>query len=160
MTDPEEMQTEKDEEDEILDTTGMTQEELKQLVQEIQEELEKIEEELEKTMEDSQDLMEEFVQGSNRQMDPKDLEMLKKKHRADEIRDIMKADMEYLKALFDRLEKEKAAGVSGFGDNSSDSGDSSGNASGVSLQIGGIDIPVSNVEAPPEIAGATVDVMA
>ncbi|MBD5488079.1 MAG: hypothetical protein HDR13_04705 [Lachnospiraceae bacterium] len=160
LTDPEEMQTEKDEEDEIIDTTGMTQDELKQLVQEIQEELEKIEEELEKTMEDSQDLMEEFVQGSNRQMDPEDLELLKKKHRADEIRDIMKADMEYLKALFDKLEKEKSAGVSGFGDNSSDSGDSSGNASGVSLQIGGIDIPVSNIEAPPEIAGATVDVMA
>lgn len=161
LTDPEEMQTEKDEDDEIIDTTGMTQDELKQLVQEIQEELEKIEEELEKTMEDSQDhLMEEFVQGSNRQMDPEDLEQLKKKHRADEIRDIMKADMEYLKALFDKLEKEKSAGVSGFGDNSSDSGDSSGNASGVSLQIGGIDIPVSNVEAPLEIAGATVDVMA
>lgn len=160
LTDPEEMQTEKDEDDEIIDTTGMTQDELKQLVQEIQEELEKIEEELEKTMEDSQDLMEEFVQGSNRQMDPEDLEQLKKKHRADEIRDIMKADMEYLKALFDKLEKEKSAGASGFGDNSSDSGDSSGNASGVSLQIGGIDIPVSNVEAPLEIAGATVDVMA
>ncbi|MDE7258593.1 MAG: hypothetical protein K2N77_05075 [Lachnospiraceae bacterium] len=162
MTEPEEMQTEKDEEDEIIDTTGMTQDELKQLVQEIQEELEKIEEELEKTMEDSQDLMEEFVQGSKQQMDPKDLELLKKKHRADEIRDIMKADMEYLKALFDKLEKEKGAGISGFGDNSSssDSDDSSGNSSGVSLQIGGIDIPVSNVEAPLEIAGATVDVMA
>ncbi|MBD5525104.1 MAG: hypothetical protein HDR04_11945 [Lachnospiraceae bacterium] len=93
-------------------------------------------------------------------MDPKDLELLKKKHRADEIRDIMKADMEYLRALFDKLEKEKSAGISGFGDNSSDSGDSSENTSGVSLQIGGIDIPVSNVEAPLEIAGATVDVMA
>lgn len=160
LTDSEEMQTEKDEEDEIIDTTGMTQDELKQLVEEIQEELEKIEKELEKTIEDSQDLMEEFVQGSSQQMDPKDLDLLKKKHRADEIRDIMKADMEYLRALFDKLEKEKSAGVSGFGDNSSDSGDSSGNTSGVSLQIGGIDIPVSNVEAPLEIAGATVDVMA
>ncbi|MBD5486207.1 MAG: hypothetical protein HDR18_11930 [Lachnospiraceae bacterium] len=160
LTDSEEMQTEKDEEDEIIDTTGMTQDELKQLVEEIQEELEQIEKELEKTIEDSQDLMEEFVQGSSQQMDPKDLDLLKKKHRADEIRDIMKADMEYLRALFDKLEKEKSAGVSGFGDNSSDSGDSSGNTSGVSLQIGGIDIPVSNVEAPLEIAGATVDVMA
>lgn len=162
MTDPEEMQTEKDEEDEIIDTTGMTQEELKQLVEELQEELEKIEEDLEEAMDDTQNLMEEFVQGSNQQMDPNDLEQLKKKHRADEMRDIMKADMEYLRALFDKLAKEKESGVNGFGDNSSDSdsSDSSGSVPGVTLQIGGINIPVENVEAPLEIAGATVDVMA
>lgn len=162
QTDPEEMQTEKDEEGEIIDTTGMTQEELKQLVEELQEELEKIEEDLEKAMDDTQNLMEEFVQGSSRQRDPNDLEQLKKKHRADEMRDIMKADMEYLRALFDKLAKEKESGINGFGDNSSDSdsGDSSGSVSGVTLQIGGIDIPVEGVEAPLEIAGATVDVMA
>lgn len=162
LTDPEEMQTEKDEEDEIIDTTGMTQEELKQLVEELQEELEKIEEDLEEAMDDTQNLMEEFVQGSNQQMDPNDLEQLKKKHRADEMRDIMKADMEYLRALFDKFAKEKESGVNGFGDNSSDSdsSDSSGSVSGVTLQIGGIDIPVEGVEAPLEIAGATVDVMA
>lgn len=162
LTEPEEMRTQKEEEDEILDTTGMTQEELKQLVQELQEELQKIEEELERAMEDTQNLMEEFVQGSNRQMEPHDLEALKKKHRADEMRDIMKADMEYLKALFDKLEKEKASAGSGFGDDSasSDSGESTGSSTGVSLQLGGVDIPIEGVEAPLEIAGATVDVMA
>lgn len=159
MTDPEEMKTEKDEDDEILDTSAMSKEELEQLMKDLQEELEKIEEELEEAMK-SQDLMEEFVQGSSRQMDPNDLEMLKKKHRADEMRDIMKADMEYLKALFDKLSKEKEAGVSGMGNDSSDSSSDSGASSGVSLQLGGVDIPVEGVEAPLEIAGTNVDVMA
>lgn len=159
MTDPEEMRTQKEEDDEIIDTTGMSQDELEELMKDIQEELEKIEDDLEEAMK-SQDLMEEFVQGSNQQMDPNDLEMLKKKHRADELRDIMKADMEYLRALFDKLSREKESGASGLGNDSSDSSDSSANTSGVSLQLGGIDIPVENVEAPLEIAGATVDVMA
>ena len=136
---------------------------MKQLVQELQEELEKIEEDLEKAMDETQNLMEEFTQASNHEMEPHDLEQLKKKHRADELRDIMKADMEYLKALFDKLSKEKASGASGFGDGSSDSSDScesSGGSAGVSLQIGGVDIPVNGVEAPLEVAGMTVDVMA
>lgn len=163
LTDPEEMRTEKEEEDEIIDTTGMTQEELKQLVQELQEELEKIEKDLEKAMDETQNLMEEYTQASSHEMEPHDLEQLKKKHRADELRDIMKADMEYLKALFDKLSKEKESGASGFGDSSSDtseSGDTSGGSAGVSLQLGGVDIPIEGVEAPLEVAGMTVDVMA
>ena len=67
--------------------------------------------------------------------------------------------MEYLRALFDKLSKEKETGPSGLGNDSSDSSSDSGSA-GVSLQIGGIDIPVQNVEAPLEIAGTNVDVMA
>lgn len=159
LTDPEEMKTEKEEDDEIIDTSSMSKEELEQLVKEMQEEMEKIEKELEEAIESQDDLMEEFSQGSNQQMDPHDLEMLKKKHRADEMRDIMKADMEYLKALFDKLSKEKEAGPSGLGNDSSDSSSDSGSI-GVSLQIGGIDIPVQSVEAPLEIAGTNVDVMA
>lgn len=159
LTDPEEMKTEKEEDDEIIDISSMSKEELEQLAKELQEEMEKIEKELEEAIKSQDDLMEEFVQGSNRQMEPHDLEMLKKKHRADEMRDIMKADMEYLRALFDKLSKEKEAGPSGLGNDSSDSSSDSGSA-GVSLQIGGIDIPVQNVEAPLEIAGTNVDVMA
>ena len=143
---------------EILDTTGMSKEEMERLMQELQEELERIEEDLEKAMEDSAELMEEFIQGSNRQMDPEDLEELKKKHRSEELRDIMEADMEYLKALFNRLAREKESAGSGSSNNSSDS---SGNMSisGVSLEIGGVDVPVETAaEAPVEAAGASVDV--
>lgn len=159
ITDPEEMEDQKEENEEILDTTSMSQDELKKLADELQEELKKIEEELEKAT-SSEDLMEEFVQGSNRQMDPKDLEMLKKKHRADELRDIMKADMEYLKALFDKLAKEKQESANIARGDSDNSSDTSGNISGVSLELGGVDIPVETAEAPVEVAGANVDVMA
>ena len=43
----------------------------------------------------------------NREMDPADLKMMKIKHRNKEMKDIVKADAEYLKAVFDRLEKMK-----------------------------------------------------
>lgn len=157
----EEKREEENKQEEILDTTGMSREEMEQLAQELQEEMERIEDELEEVMQKAEQLMEEFVQGSKYQMDPKDLEQLKKKHRAEELRDIMKADMEYLKALFNKLAREKeAAGnsSSGSADNSSDS--SGGiNISGISLEIGGVDIPVeASVQAPVEVAGASVDV--
>ena len=160
--DLEEMQeNQKDQDEEILDTTGMSQEELKQLVQELQQEMEKIEAELEKAIESFENLMEEFIQGSNQQMDPEDLEELKKKHRAEELRDIMNADMEYLKALFSRLAKEKESAANGSYGSSDSSSDSSGgvNISGVSLELGGIDVPVDTAAAPVEVAGASVDVM-
>ena len=156
--DIEEMQ--KKQEEEILDTTGMSQEEMKQLAQELQEEMERIETELEKTIEESEKLMEEYVQGSKLQMDPEDLEQLKKKHRAEEMRDIMKADMEYLKALFNKLAREKESAANGSTNSSNDS-DSSGNLSisGVSLEIGGVDVPVETAAAAPvEVAGANVNV--
>lgn len=41
-------------------------------------------------------------------IDPADLKMMKIKHRNKEMKDIVKADAEYLKAVFDRLEKMKA----------------------------------------------------
>lgn len=162
--DLEEMQeSQKNQEEEILDTTGMSQEEMEQLAQELQQEMEKIEAELEKSIESFENLMEEFIQGSNQQMDPEDLEELKKKHRAEELRDIMKADMEYLKALFNRLAKEKESAANGSYGSSDSSSDSSGgiNISGVSLEIGGIDVPVdaAAAAAPVEVAGASVDVM-
>lgn len=160
--DVEEMQEKLDEQnEEILDTTGMSREEMEQLVQELQEEMERIEDELEKAMEETENLMEEFVQGSKQQMDPADLEELKKKHRAEELRDIMKADMEYLKALFNKLAKEKESAANGSFNNSNDSDNSYGNIAGVSLEIGGVDIPVETAvaeAAPVEAAGANVDV--
>lgn len=147
--------------EEILDTTGMSQEEMEKLMQELQAVMDEIEKELEKAMEASEELMEEFVQGSHQQMDPKDLEQLKKKHRAEEMRDIMKADMEYLKAVFNKLAREKEAAANGSSGSSDNSSDSSGNMpiSSVSLEIGGVDVPVETAaEAPVEVAGDSVDV--
>ena len=159
--DPEELREKQDEQEEFIDTTGMSQEEMEKLAQELQEEMERIEDELEEVMKKAEQLMEEFVQGSKVQMDPQDLEELKKKHRAEELRDIMKADMEYLKALFNKLAREKESAGSSSSSSSDNSSDSSGgiNISGVSLEIGGIDVPVeTSAQAPVEVAGASVDV--
>ena len=150
-----------DQEDEILDTTGLSREELEQLMQDLQEELERIEDELDEAMKEAENLMEELVQGNNSHMDTKDLEALKKKHRSQELQDIMKADMEYLKALFNKLAKEKEAAGSSSSNNSGSSDNSYGNISGVSLEIGGVYVPVeTSAEAPAEVAvaGANVDV--
>ena len=43
----------------------------------------------------------------NREMDPADLKMMKIKHRNKEMKDIVKADAEYLKVVFNHLEKMK-----------------------------------------------------
>ena len=67
------------------------------------------------------------------------MERLKKKHRADEMREVMEADMKYLKALMFRLEKEKQEGSS----------------SGVSLQLSGVDMPVQSVSVDMPIEATT-----
>lgn len=89
-------------------------------------------------------------------MDPEDLELMKKKHRADEMRGIMEADMKYLKFMFDKLEKEKQSNTNNsFGLNL---GNSNNNNQGVSLQLGGVEIPV---EAAPDamtiVEGGAID---
>lgn len=155
----EEMELEEDSEGrDLIDTSGMSQEEMERLMKQIQEEMRKIEEELEEAM-DSRNLMDDFMRGAAEEMSPKDLEALKKKHRAEEMRDIMEADLEYLKAYFDKLSKEKEEG----GSNSIGSGDSSdsfGDITGVSLELGGMEIPVEAADAPVPVEGGTVDVTA
>ena len=133
LTAQEEMQEleEKSEGFDQIDTSGMSQEEMERLMKQIQEELRKIEEEME--------------------------EALKKRHRAEEMRDIMEADLEYLKAYFDKLSREKEEGSSG---STSTSSDSYGNITGVSLELNGMEVPVDAVDAPVPVEGANVDVMA
>ncbi|MCI9387336.1 MAG: DUF4175 domain-containing protein [Lachnospiraceae bacterium] len=106
------------------------------------------------------ELSEEMGVDGEVSMDPEDLELMKKKHRADELREIMEADMKYLKFMFDKLEKEKQSNSSGssFGLGTDSS---SGGSENVSLQLGGVDIPV---EAAPDaievVEGGAVDAMA
>lgn len=118
--------------------------------------LEEMAKELERMMKESerelQELSQELTDASWEDMDPKQLENLKRRHRAQEMREIMEADLKYLKALFDRLEKEKQESMSGF---SAESGCDS--SSGVSLEIGGVDMLVETAEAPAA-EGANMDV--
>ena len=69
---------------------------------------------------------------------------MKKKHRADELREIAEADMKYLKAFFTKLERDRRE-VS----------------SGVSLNLSGVEMPVPvAAEEPVIIEGGSFDVMA
>lgn len=144
--------------DELLE--GEDAEEIsEEKMQEIMEYLEEQLRELEEAIADGtglDELAEEMMPLQNQEMDPADLELLKKKHRSEEIREIMEADMKYLKALFDKLEREKQEGSCGLRSNS----DFNTNNSGVSLELGGVDIPVEASEGLVLPDGGTVDIMA
>ncbi|MCI8287221.1 MAG: hypothetical protein HFH89_06115 [Lachnospiraceae bacterium] len=146
-TDPDEREREEGGwEMDAADFAEMSAEELEQLMEELQEEMEELAREQE--MEEL-----ELMQTVRTDMDPAELEQLKKKHRADEMREIVEADMKYLKALFSQLEKERQEASSGD--------------SGVALQLAGVEIPiqvdtrsaaeVASAAAPPA-AGGTIDV--
>lgn len=122
------------------------------------EEIERLMEELEATLEEIDRMeqmgeMEEAATGLQEDMDPEDLKLLKKKHRSKELKEIMEADMKYLKALFHELEKERREGASGIGGGSSNS-----NGSGVSLELAGVEMAAAMPEMPVEAAGGSIDV--
>ncbi|MCM1570234.1 MAG: hypothetical protein NC081_12445 [Roseburia sp.] len=130
----------------LEETQEFSKEELQQLLKELQELMEE-------TLE-SQDISEllgeaggleelsEELLDSWEEMEPEDLELRKRKHRADELRDIVEADMKYLKALFDLWEKEQQSGISG----------------NVSLQLGGAEVPVAAPEEPVLTEGGEIDI--
>lgn len=131
-------------------------EQYERMMQEAMKELERLE--------DMDELSEEMGIDGEISMDPADLDLMKKKHRADEMRAIMEADMKYLKFMFDKLEKEKQSNNNSISSFSSVSYDNNGNNggngnNGVSLELGGVDIPV---EAAPDamtiVEGGAVDV--
>ena len=126
-----------------FDLNEMSAEEMKQIMQELQEEMEALARENE---------LEMLEQTACLDMDPEELERLKKKHRADEMREIVEADMRYLRALFSQMEKERQE---------------SSAVSGVSLQLAGVEIPVQTdgrtaaevaSESLPAAAGGIIDI--
>lgn len=135
------------------DMMDMSADKIDEIMQELEDQLRELERELEEATGLSE-LTEELTPVVNREMDPEDLDLLKKKHRSEELREIMEADMKYLKALFNKLAREKQEGPSSS-DNSSDY-----NSTGVSLELGGVDIPVEAVEVPVMAEGANLDIMA
>lgn len=135
----------------------MTQEELKELMRQMQRLMEETIQEMDEITE-LEELSDELIGSAPKHMDKEDLERLKKKHRLDEMREIVEADMKYLKDLFGRLEREKQAASSGSGGagNSGSSGDYS-NTSGVSLELSDMPVPVQAAEAPVPAEGGTID---
>lgn len=134
------------------DLLNMSADKMKELMQEIEAELQELERELSEGS--LGQLSEELMPISAREMDPEDLELLRKKHRSEEMREIMEADMKYLKALFDKLAREKEEGPGSL--DNSNSNDYSG---AVSLEISGLDIPVETTEMPVLAEGGNFDVL-
>lgn len=80
-----------------------------------EETVERVEDLLEDMSREMQELMEDTgleelndaLEAETADMEPEDIKMLKIKHRNKEMKDIVKADSEYLKAVFDHLEEQK-----------------------------------------------------
>ncbi len=143
--------TELDEEEEssILDALDsedvlkLSQEEFKELMQEFEESMKKLQ-----ARESDDELQTELSGNILEDMNSADLEQLKKKHRCEELREIMEADMKYLKAVFEKLAKEKQ---------SISNGSASAAPGGVSLELNGMEMPLQPVEAPIMTEGGVID---
>lgn len=96
--------------EDISERAESAEEEMKKLMEDI----EKLEKEL---AEESLSELQDMISCTGREMSEEEIEELKRKHRSEEERQLTKADLEYLKAMFDRLEQErnevKAGNVSG-----------------------------------------------
>lgn len=123
-------------------------EEYKELMQESMEDL--MQESMQEMAEEmSFDEMSEELAAAVDDMDSEDLERLKKKHRSDEAREIMDADMKYLRAFFQKLEKERQSLSEGIANN----------FSGVSFELSGLEMPVSVPDLPAMAQGECIDLM-
>ena len=92
-----------------------------EMMKQMMEEIEELEEEL---AEDMMSEIQDMISCASGDMTEEEIEELKRKHRNDEERQITRADLKYLKALFDRLEQEKKQVSSGNIGESSDSSES------------------------------------
>lgn len=123
-------------EDLLLDSDDfeLSSEEIDELIKKIQEEMPEL---LEDT--DGLDELADSLQFMD-DMEPEDLDQLKQKHRQEELRDIVRADTKYLKAIFEKLAK-----------------DSREASAGVSLQLNGAEVPVTEAPMPVIAEGCTID---
>ncbi len=145
---PEESPDEAESEEEIKELEQVEFEALMEKLEMTADEMMEVAEETAE-LDEELDEMAEVLSGS---MTPEDLEQLKIKHRSDEARDILKADLKYLKALFDRLQSEKEnAGKANFSGNYD---------SGVSLSLGGgMDMPIMTTqEVQQSDIGGSMDI--
>ncbi|MCM1306972.1 MAG: hypothetical protein NC223_00050 [Butyrivibrio sp.] len=143
------------------DPAEMSNEELEKLMREMERLMRESMDDIEEAM-DMEEFSEELMADSG-EMSSEELDYVRKKHRADELREITEADMKYLKAMFDRLQRAKQSASSSASSGGSSNGVSAGAgyaaSDGVALELGGADMPVGTVsEAAAMTAGAAVDV--
>lgn len=104
------------------------------------------------------ELAQELVDASYGDMDKKEVEAMKRRHRAEELHDLIEADMKYLRAVFEKLAKEKQQSANISFDSGGNDNSSANMAGGVSLELAGVNMPVEVSEAPVAVEGASVDV--
>lgn len=126
------------------------EQEMRELMEEYQRLIDEAMQEWDEEME-LDEWSEELV-GAAGKLDEEGLNRVKKKHRADELRDIMKADMQYLKAVFQRLEREKQSLTSGISRGMSGGMTGGMSAGTAAAPCGGVSLELSGMEAPIEAA--------
>lgn len=83
------------------DDGEMSEEKLREMIRRMEQELQQL------IAEDSMDELTDECLGSGGTMSEEELKQVKKKHRCDEMRQIVEADMKYLKAMFQRMMQEQ-----------------------------------------------------
>ncbi|MBD5550712.1 MAG: hypothetical protein HDQ96_05970 [Lachnospiraceae bacterium] len=83
------------------ENSEMSEEKLREMIRQMEKELQELEAE-----NSLDDMMDECLGGSGN-MSEEELKLMKKKHRCDEMRQIVEADMKYLKAMFQRMMQEQ-----------------------------------------------------
>jgi len=121
----------------------LSREEIQEMMREMERLMQEAMEDLEEAVDDSMEELSNEMFGFYEEMSPEDLELLKKKRRAEEMRQIVEADMKYLKAMFEQMEQE--------------SKNTSGSIVGVTLELRGVETPVVASEAPVAAEGANMD---
>ncbi|MCM1553580.1 MAG: hypothetical protein NC092_12940 [Butyrivibrio sp.] len=139
--------------------------ELQDMMEEMRWLMEEMSDSMRETLENTglSELEDSMLDSVEIEMDPADFKMMKIKHRSKELQAIAKADAEYLKAVFDRLENAKSSAAQSFG---SSGGSYSAPAGGVMVISGGsptsgIDIvsaPSDPMAAPAAAGGLDVSI--
>lgn len=124
-------------------------EEFEALMEKLELDMEEMYEKAEEAVEFDEEL-EELSKAISGDMDTQDLKQLTLKHRSEEQRDILQADLKYLKALFDRLQAEKESNGKG-------SSSQTYSGSGVIMTFDGMDVPVEPDIPVSAETGGTVD---
>ena len=107
--------------DELEESLKESEDISEEMMENLMEEIEELEEEL---SEDMMSELQDMVSCAGKEMSEEDIKNLKRDHRQKEEQQLTRADLKYLKALFDRLEQEKKQASSGgfqTGSNSSSS---------------------------------------
>jgi len=91
-----------------------------EMMEKMMKEIEKLEKEMTQNMMSE---MQDMISCAGRDLSEEEIDELKRKHRSDEEKQLTRADLKYLKAMFERYEQEKRqASSGGIGSSSSDSG--------------------------------------